>query len=53
MKKFKCVICGQESEGIGANPEPVKPYEEGRCCDACDRMIVIPKRIEIALANRG
>ena len=43
-KKFICCICGEESEGYGNNPEPVR--KTGRCCDACNRKFVIPARIE-------
>ena len=42
--KFVCCICGEESEGYGNNPEPVK--HDGKCCDACNRKFVIPARIE-------
>ena len=40
---FVCCICGEESEGYGNNPSPVK--EEGECCDACNRKFVIPARL--------
>ena len=43
-KKFICCICGEESEGYGNNPEPVR--KTGQCCDACNRKFVIPARIE-------
>jgi hypothetical protein len=39
-----CCICGEEFEGHGNNPSPVK--EDGRCCDACNVKFVIPARIE-------
>lgn len=44
-KKFICCICGEESEGYGNNPEPVR--KTGQCCDACNRKFVIPARIEV------
>ena len=30
----KCVICQNDFEGIGANPDPVSLY--GVCCNTCD-----------------
>ena len=44
--KFTCCICGEESEGYGNNPAPVK--EDGKCCDACNRKFVIPARLELS-----
>ena len=41
--KFTCCICGEESEGYGNNPEPIK--HDGKCCDACNRKFVIPARL--------
>lgn len=38
-----CCICGELFDGLGHNPWP---YEtEGRCCDACNYNIVVPRRI--------
>ena len=47
MKKFTCCICGKETEGYGNNPAPVK--HAGQCCDACNRDVVMPKRIELLM----
>lgn len=44
-----CCICGEEIDGHGNNPSPVK--EEGRCCDACNAKFVIPARIEAVVNN--
>ena len=44
-----CVICRLPYEGFGNNPEPVKQYAEGRCCDKCNLRKVIPARM--ALSN--
>ena len=41
--EYTCCICGEEFEGYGNNPEPVK--ESGKCCDACNRKFVIPARL--------
>lgn len=46
-KKYVCCICGKEHEGYGNNPEPVKSFESGRCCDQCNQEKVIPKRMEL------
>ena len=45
----KCCICGKKIIGYGNNAEPVKP---GICCDKCNRSIVIPNRVKIALGRR-
>ncbi len=42
-KSFICCICGEESEGYGNNPAPIK--KEGKCCDACNAKFVIPARL--------
>ena len=44
-KEETCCICGEKIEGYGNNAEP---YEDGRCCDACNLKFVIPARIELA-----
>jgi hypothetical protein len=38
----KCAICGGRYAGHGNNPAPVA---EGRCCDVCNDIAVIPARI--------
>ena len=51
VKKDKdpCVICGGEIvDDWGHNPEPVKEYNEGRCCDTCNFTIVLPERFKLA-----
>ena len=51
MKKDKdpCVICGGEiADDWGHNPEPVKEYNEGKCCDTCNFTVVIPERIRLS-----
>ena len=44
MNEFKCVICDKPSTGYGNNPEPVRQYSEGRCCNVCDTTQVWPAR---------
>lgn len=41
-----CCICSSTIGGMGYghNPRPVK--DEGRCCDMCNGLHVIPARIE-------
>ena len=46
MEKYDkkiCCICGKPYRGFGNNPEPVK--SEGRCCDDCNRAVVLKARI--------
>lgn len=40
-----CCICGEEINGYGNNPYPVK--EDGRCCDKCNATKVIPARLGV------
>lgn len=42
-KTQKCCICEDTFEGHGNNPDPVKT--EGRCCDTCNIITVIPARM--------
>ncbi len=47
--EYTCCICGEEFEGYGNNPAPVK--ESGKCCDACNRKFVIPARLNIEVED--
>jgi hypothetical protein len=38
-----CSICGLEYLGCGNNAEPIN---DGRCCDSCNSLEVIPERVE-------
>jgi len=40
--KYKCCLCHKIFEGYGNNAQPVK---DGKCCDECNQMIVIPHRV--------
>lgn len=42
----RCCICGGELRNGGNDPYPVATY--GRCCDACNYGVVLPKRIELS-----
>lgn len=44
-KGEKCVICGKEIKEYGNNPAPVK--DSGKCCDDCNKKIVIPARLKV------
>lgn len=44
-QKQKCCICGQQFNGYANNPAPVT--NSGRCCDECNRNVVIPVRLSI------
>lgn len=39
-----CSICGFKYEGYGNNAEPIN---DGKCCDTCNIMRVIPARIKV------
>ena len=48
MRKVrKCCICGKpfRQGEWGNNPEPVKPFSLGTCCDECNMEKVIPARL--------
>lgn len=52
MKKVnieRCVICGGLFIGWGNNPYPL--YKNGRCCDVCNSVYVIPTRIALLGAS--
>jgi hypothetical protein len=51
METQVCCFCKEDIEGMGNNPEPLVPYDEGRCCDLCNDIIVIPERID-RIVNR-
>ncbi len=40
-----CSICGKKYEGYGNNAQPVN---DGRCCDKCNVLIVVPRRMQDA-----
>ena len=40
-----CCICEQDFTEWGNNPEPIKPFEEGKCCNTCNDIYVIPARM--------
>lgn len=47
LKDIKvCSICQRNYFGWGNNAQPVN---DGRCCDDCNTMIVLPERISLIL----
>lgn len=42
-----CSICNRTFEGYGNNPEPLKRFSDGPCCDRC-HVEVIKARVERA-----
>jgi hypothetical protein len=51
IKEFVCSLCGDPCEGFGNNPEPLKGFDE-RCCDQCNRELVIPARLGAFLKEK-
>ena len=42
---MKCIICEKVSDiKKGHNPEPVKRFKDGTCCDDCQYEFVLPAR---------
>ena len=40
-----CSICKKKFSGFGNNPQPVKNLSvDDRCCDDCNKTVVIPRR---------
>lgn len=57
MPKMRCSICHGScepwypgSDGYGHNAEPIN---HGRCCSACNDMVVIPERIKRMYAHEN
>jgi len=44
IKKNICSICGKEYSGYGNNAQPIN---DGRCCDVCNILTVIPTRVKL------
>jgi hypothetical protein len=40
-----CILCGQPIKGYGHNPEPLASHTDGRACNICNDIKVIPARI--------
>ena len=48
-----CCLCGTKFTEWGNNPEPIKSFEEGSCCNYCNDMYVIPARLRDLFVDRG
>ena len=48
-KKTKCCICGKEFKGYGHNPIPLKPT--GRCCDDCNKIVILMRLSDYGAKN--
>ena len=46
--KQTCSICGKEYSGFGNNAYPIN---QGRCCDCCNMLVVIPERVKMMYAS--
>ena len=44
--KYKCVFCGKEHEGYGNSCWPIYNGEKVRCCDNCNKYVVVRERIK-------
>lgn len=44
----KCVLCVESFDGYGNNAYPLK---EGRCCDDCNLLKVVPTRLKSEKIN--
>jgi hypothetical protein len=43
---FVCVICKRQvTDQYGNNPDPVRPFGTGKCCNECNSVHVIPARV--------
>ena len=53
-RKQECCICHKSFYGYGNNPAPIA--NGGRCCDDCNRKVVMPTRLyyhALGLSPRG
>ena len=39
-KENVCCICGKTFTGWGNNPWPIKPDDDGVCCDECNKKVI-------------
>ena len=47
----RCCICGEVITGMYAGHN-AKPVADGRCCDLCNTLSVIPTRLRIAVLTK-
>lgn len=46
-----CVLCGNLITGYGHNPEPLKSFHDGRACDICQDVLILPARLRRLVAQ--
>jgi hypothetical protein len=49
LKEEKCCLCGGKIDGYGNNAEPL---QKGQCCDECNKVKVIPHRMQIMIHGK-
>ena len=47
---FTCSICHADWHGYGNNAQPIN---NGRCCDECNMLVVIPARIALIYGGKN
>ena len=44
-KNYTCCICKRKFSDYGNNPQPISQNPKDRCCDACNKEVVIVERL--------
>ena len=55
-KNYTCCICRRKFNDYGNNPQPVSQNPKERCCDECNRTVVLAARFQryfVGLPMRG
>lgn len=55
-KNYTCCICKRKFTNYGNNPQPISQNPKDRCCDACNKDVVMVERIKrhaMGLPMRG
>ena len=55
-KNYTCCICKRKFTNYGNNPQPISQNPKDRCCDACNKNVVMVERIKrhsMGLPMRG
>jgi len=45
-KNYTCCICRRKFNDYGNNPQPVSQNPKERCCDECNRTVVLAARFQ-------
>lgn len=51
--EFVCSLCAKKCTGWGNNPWPLDRTELDRCCDECNKELVIPARLRRMLGGNN